>query len=300
MSPEQARGSRDIGPSSDLWSFSATLYEALVGAPPFIGENYNAIMYAIQHQDAAPITVCDVDLAGIVARGLRRDPLERWGSARELAATLAAWLLSRGTEADICGHSVHHRALRSDEGGTASAPLGSSGETDSGTAACAPVIRRLANMSRTARRRVLGKAAASVALVLALAGSAFAAKLFVDRSEAGTDAAQSEVARAPEDPSGTTFGAGTSPPAALERPASPAPVLESKSVATRPIDDGTAAAKVTAPKSVRRVVAPMAKKPSDAPAFTAPAIDVPRGTPHDAPPVSSSRSSNKLDYDFGF
>jgi hypothetical protein len=298
MSPEQARGSRDIGPSSDLWSFSATLYEALVGAPPFIGENYNAVMYAIQHQDAAPITVCDAELAAIVSRGLRRDLLERWGSARELAATLAAWLLSRGTEADICGHSVHHRALRSNEGGTASAPLGASEDPDSGTAARAPVIRRLANMSRTGRRRVLGKAAASVAL--ALAGSAFAAKLFVDRSEAGTDAAQSEVARAPENPPGTAFGAGTSRPAALERPASPAPVLESKSVATRSIDDGTAAAKVTAPKSARRVLAPMTEKPSGAPTFTAPAIDGPHGTPHDAPPVSSSRSSNKLDYDFGF
>jgi hypothetical protein len=44
-------------------------------------------------------------------RGLRRDRLDRWQSARELAAELCHWLLAQGVETDICDHSLRARLV---------------------------------------------------------------------------------------------------------------------------------------------------------------------------------------------
>jgi hypothetical protein len=113
MSPEQARGSREVGPPTDIWSFSATLYEVLTGSVPFHGENYNAVLWAIQNVDPAPldgVSTSDAALSAIVLRGLRRETDERFSSATELACELCRWLLARGVDTDINGNSVRTRA----------------------------------------------------------------------------------------------------------------------------------------------------------------------------------------------
>jgi serine/threonine-protein kinase len=113
MSPEQARGLREVGPETDIWGFCATLYESLTGTVPFHGENYNAVLWAIQNVEPVHVTVlspCDAALGAIVMRGLMRESSARWRSAAELSCELSRWLLAHEFDTDICGSSVRSRA----------------------------------------------------------------------------------------------------------------------------------------------------------------------------------------------
>lgn len=95
MSPEQARGDSTLDVRSDIYGVGAILYEALTGQVPHRARTYEATLVAICTRDAedvrllAPL-VPEV-LAGAVAKALKRDPNERFGSAREFldALTLA-------------------------------------------------------------------------------------------------------------------------------------------------------------------------------------------------------------------
>ena len=55
MSPEQARGVREIGPPTDIFSLGCVLYECLVGAPAFYGEHVAAILVKILFDEPMPI-----------------------------------------------------------------------------------------------------------------------------------------------------------------------------------------------------------------------------------------------------
>jgi serine/threonine-protein kinase len=116
MSPEQAHGCNDIDARSDLWSFCVVLYEVITGWPPFLGDNYNATLFAVANQPAPSMVPsgCDPTLARIVERGLEKEREARWQSAAELGNALARWLLEAGVESDICGLSLRQRFL--DEG----------------------------------------------------------------------------------------------------------------------------------------------------------------------------------------
>src|SRR3569623_1210260 len=94
MSPEQAKGSKDIDHRSDIWSLGVVLYEALSGAAPnaeltTIGELIIAICAGTPRpiQEVAPWVSADV--AAIVHRALSSDPGARFTSAARLALTCA-------------------------------------------------------------------------------------------------------------------------------------------------------------------------------------------------------------------
>jgi serine/threonine-protein kinase len=110
MSPEQARGETDLDPRSDVWALCVLAYECLVGKPPFHGDNYNALLWAIIHDEPVPITVFqagDSELWRLLKTGFAKDRTARWDSARKLGEALAQWLENQGVVEDVCNRSLH-------------------------------------------------------------------------------------------------------------------------------------------------------------------------------------------------
>ncbi|MBA3994125.1 MAG: hypothetical protein C0469_11410 [Cyanobacteria bacterium DS2.3.42] len=93
MSPEQCMG-LSVDLRSDLYSLGCMLYEALTGAPPFIGESALATM--MKHQSEPPLSLKEAsmgidfpkELERIVAKLLEKDPNNRYQNASLLAADL--------------------------------------------------------------------------------------------------------------------------------------------------------------------------------------------------------------------
>jgi len=268
MSPEQARGDAEIDVRTDVWGVGVVLYELLTGTPPFAGDNYNALLWAIVHEAPVPVTdlgAGDAELWSILGRALAKDPAARWASMRELGVALAAWLLARGVQEDISGRSLratwHELAAPGAEG----APR------ESRVSLATPLVGRLtsaggpprpAGGAARARSRWLGAAiAAGLALV-----AGFSTVLVVSASG--------------------ILGAGqraTAPPVVASRVAPGAPSRVGDRSRVEP--SGLAA----------RAAAPSAAV-SAAPSTSAPASASPA-------PLIRRRASSKPDprtYDFGF
>lgn len=97
MPPEQARGSiRAIDPRSDVYSLGATLYDLLVGAPPFVDESAINVLLKVLIQDPIPLRVKDPSLPPaldiIVGKCLNKEPHQRYASAAELSDDLERFL----------------------------------------------------------------------------------------------------------------------------------------------------------------------------------------------------------------
>src|SRR5262249_43277474 len=51
MAPEQANARKDLGPSCDIYSLGAILYELITGSPPFLGETALATLNMVAGKD---------------------------------------------------------------------------------------------------------------------------------------------------------------------------------------------------------------------------------------------------------
>jgi eukaryotic-like serine/threonine-protein kinase len=88
ISPEQARGERDVDHRSDIYSLGATLYVLLTGQVPFDGRNNAEIM--LKHlkeelenpQDLVP-EISD-GAAAIVAKMMAKKPPERYDACEQV------------------------------------------------------------------------------------------------------------------------------------------------------------------------------------------------------------------------
>ena len=93
MSPEQARGV-EVDGRADIFSLGVVLYELLAGEPPFKAENEAAVLYAMMHHVAPPLSVqrshLPEGLQALVDKAIAKDVEERHQSVSAFAEQLAA------------------------------------------------------------------------------------------------------------------------------------------------------------------------------------------------------------------
>lgn len=95
MSPEQAKGTSDIGPATDIYALGIILYELLTGRLPFKRDGQLATLQAITTEPPRPLRqlrpkLCR-SLEAICLKCLEKSIDARYGSAFELAEDLQAW-----------------------------------------------------------------------------------------------------------------------------------------------------------------------------------------------------------------
>jgi serine/threonine protein kinase len=133
MAPEQLRAGL-VTRRSDVYAASIVFWEMLAGRRIFGPDPpAHAVIRQMQEPFAAPSTMAPgspASLDAIVLRGLAREPLERFGSAAEMAdaiesaercaapATIAAWLRS------VAGPSLQTQGRRLKELGLSASPAG--------------------------------------------------------------------------------------------------------------------------------------------------------------------------------
>ena len=107
MSPEQARGSAEIGATSDVYGLGATLYDLLTGRPPFRAAGYRETLRQVKYAELVPPRKLNPaigrDLEAVCLKCLAKDPKCRYATAGALADDLARCRAGLPPLARSCG-----------------------------------------------------------------------------------------------------------------------------------------------------------------------------------------------------
>jgi Tol biopolymer transport system component/predicted Ser/Thr protein kinase len=103
MAPEQLEGD-EADARTDIFAFSAVLYEMVTGKKAFEGKTQASLIAAILEREPTPVTslqpLVPRTLDRVIRRGLSKDPDQRWQSALDLAIQLQ-WVAETGPEAAV-------------------------------------------------------------------------------------------------------------------------------------------------------------------------------------------------------
>lgn len=115
MSPEQARGERELDERCDVYGLGATLYELVTLRPPFEGKHPTQVMRRILDEDVVdPCRInrnCPRDLANVILKCLAKKREDRYCSASALAVDLRNFLRGDTVEAKSPGAGFALRRL---------------------------------------------------------------------------------------------------------------------------------------------------------------------------------------------
>jgi eukaryotic-like serine/threonine-protein kinase len=108
MAPEQARGA-EVDLRSDLYAVGCMMFEALTGRPPFVADNYHALLFQIQKAEHPSLGSLrpDVDatFAAVIDKALSRELDTRFQTARAMADVVAHWAVPGPPSARQAGDS---------------------------------------------------------------------------------------------------------------------------------------------------------------------------------------------------
>lgn len=119
MSPEQARGLRDVDLRTDLYGVGVVLYEAITGRLPYHGEGLGDLIIAIASGGALPVSELRPEagaaISGVIAKAMSVAREDRYASAREMREALlgaAAESLGQDARASLPGLTIERHAER--------------------------------------------------------------------------------------------------------------------------------------------------------------------------------------------